>query len=90
MSCWFKEVSQLTHEHDLVVQSLKQKMVAMRNEHSLNSHQSTTSADMLGGDNAAVSATKQQYDAVLQNIRGQLLGFSCAPFVKVVSIILHF
>ena len=60
------------HEHDVTVQSLKQKLVAVRNEQALERSARKVESTSCGCQTVPIDLlAKQQYDLAVQSIRGK-------------------
>ena len=72
-------MTDIEHEHELTVQSLKQKMIALRNEQSLNQqannnhHRDSNSSRSCQTPAPDQNALRQQYESILHNVRGECL-----------------
>ena len=72
-------MTDIEHEHELTVQSLKQKMIALRNEQSLNQqannnhHSNSNSSRSCQTPAPDQNALRQQYESILHNVRGECL-----------------
>ena len=77
-------MTDIEHEHELTVQSLKQKMIALRNEQSLNQqannnhHSNSNSSRSCQTPAPDQNALRQQYESILHNVRGECLSLFIA------------
>lgn len=70
---WLIELSNAQHENSLTIQALKQKMVALRNEHTLQIESMRASRTVSQPSRQAPAnddGGRLQYEAALQKIRG--------------------